>query len=48
MRLLIAVEAGVTDIVVSDGHWNSGNVLIEELHPQACRMFRAAVNLAAV
>ena len=30
-----ALEAGATDIVVSDGHWDSGNVLIEELHPQA-------------
>jgi D-amino peptidase len=30
-----AVEAGVDDIQVSDGHWNSGNVLIEELHPKA-------------
>lgn len=30
-----ALEAGVTDIQVSDGHWNSGNVLLEELHPAA-------------
>ena len=30
-----ALEAGISDIVVSDGHWNSGNVLIEELNPQA-------------
>jgi D-amino peptidase len=30
-----ALEAGIGDIVVADGHWNSGNVLIEELHPQA-------------
>jgi D-amino peptidase len=30
-----ALEAGFQDIVVSDGHWNSGNVLIEELHPAA-------------
>lgn len=30
-----ALEAGVEDIQVSDGHWNSGNVLIEELDPHA-------------
>ncbi len=30
-----ALDAGVTDIQVSDGHWNSGNVLIEELNPKA-------------
>lgn len=30
-----ALEAGVTEIQVSDGHWNSGNVLVEELHPMA-------------
>lgn len=30
-----ALEAGATEILVSDGHWNSGNVLIEELHPKA-------------
>ncbi len=30
-----ALEAGADDIQVSDGHWNSGNVLIEELHPAA-------------
>lgn len=30
-----ALEAGIEDIQVSDGHWNSGNVLIEELNPHA-------------
>lgn len=30
-----ALEGGATEIVVADGHWNSGNVLIEELHPRA-------------
>lgn len=30
-----ALAAGATDIQVSDGHWNSGNILIEELHPKA-------------
>ena len=30
-----ALEAGATDIVVTDGHWNGGNVLIEELNPKA-------------
>ncbi len=30
-----AAEAGVEDIVVSDGHWSSGNILIEELDPRA-------------
>lgn len=30
-----AADAGCTDIQVSDGHWNSGNVLIEELDPRA-------------
>lgn len=30
-----AAEAGVTDIQVSDGHWNSGNILIEELDSRA-------------
>lgn len=30
-----ALEAGISDIQVSDGHWNSGNVLIEELNPAA-------------
>ncbi|MCX7028022.1 MAG: M55 family metallopeptidase [Spirochaetes bacterium] len=27
-----ALDTGIDDIQVSDGHWNSGNVLIEELH----------------
>ncbi|HWQ10744.1 MAG TPA: M55 family metallopeptidase, partial [Holophaga sp.] len=30
-----ALEAGFDEIAVSDGHWNSGNVLIEELNPVA-------------
>jgi D-amino peptidase len=30
-----AVEAGVGEIVVSDGHWDEGNILIEELSPKA-------------
>lgn len=30
-----AFEAGAADVQISDGHWNSGNVLIEELHPRA-------------
>jgi D-amino peptidase len=30
-----AIEAGAKDVQVSDGHWNSGNVLIEELHSKA-------------
>ncbi len=30
-----AAEAGVDEIVVSDGHWNSNNILIEELDPRA-------------
>ena len=30
-----AFEAGAKDVQVSDGHWNSGNVLIEELHSKA-------------
>jgi len=30
-----AFEAGAGDIQVSDGHWNSGNVIIEELNPRA-------------
>ncbi len=38
-----ALEGGAGEVVVSDGHANSGNVLIEELRPRACRMFRAAV-----
>jgi D-amino peptidase len=30
-----ALEAGVQEVVVSDGHWNCTNVLPEELHPRA-------------
>ncbi|MGA2083217.1 MAG: M55 family metallopeptidase [Holophaga sp.] len=30
-----ALAAGAGDILVVDGHWNSGNVLIEELNPKA-------------
>jgi D-amino peptidase len=30
-----ALEAGVQEIVVSDGHWSCLNVLPEELHPRA-------------
>jgi D-amino peptidase len=30
-----AAQAGVDDIVVSDGHWNSDNILIEELDARA-------------
>lgn len=30
-----AAEAGVDEIVVSDGHWNSDNILIEEIDPRA-------------
>ncbi len=30
-----AAEAGADDIQVSDGHWNSGNILIEELDSRA-------------
>jgi D-amino peptidase len=30
-----ALAEGVGDIVVTDGHWNSGNVLIEDLNPHA-------------
>ena len=30
-----AAEAGVEDIVVSDGHWDSTNILIEELDRRA-------------
>jgi D-amino peptidase len=30
-----ASAAGATDIVITDGHWNSGNVLLEELDPRA-------------
>jgi D-amino peptidase len=30
-----ALEAGIQEVVVSDGHWNGTNVLPEELHPAA-------------
>ena len=30
-----AVEAGVDDIIVTDGHWNGSNILIEELDEPA-------------
>ena len=30
-----ALEAGVQEIVVSDGHWNGRNLLAEEMHPVA-------------
>lgn len=30
-----ALEAGVQEVVVSDGHWSCVNVLPEELHPRA-------------
>lgn len=30
-----ALDAGATEIVVTDGHWNSDNILIEELNPRA-------------
>ncbi len=30
-----AAEAGVDEIVVTDGHWNSDNILIEALDPRA-------------
>lgn len=30
-----AFEGGVDEVVVSDGHWDAGNVLIEELDPRA-------------
>jgi D-amino peptidase len=30
-----ALDAGVQEVVVSDGHWNCTNVLPEELHPRA-------------
>ncbi len=30
-----ASAAGATEIVITDGHWNSGNVLLEELDPRA-------------
>lgn len=30
-----AAAAGATEIIVTDGHWNSTNILIEELDPRA-------------
>lgn len=30
-----ALEAGATEVVVNDGHWNMINILVEELHPEA-------------
>ena len=30
-----AFESGVDEVIVSDGHWNARNVLIEELDPRA-------------
>jgi D-amino peptidase len=30
-----AIGAGATEVYVADGHWNSGNILIEELDPRA-------------
>lgn len=30
-----AFEGGVDEVVVSDGHWNADNILIEELDPRA-------------
>ena len=30
-----ACAAGVKEIVVADGHWNSSNVLLDELDPRA-------------
>ncbi|MGE5073496.1 MAG: M55 family metallopeptidase [Anaerolineae bacterium] len=30
-----AFAAGATDVVVSDGHWNGSNILVEELDPRA-------------
>lgn len=30
-----AAEAGVKEIIVTDGHWNGDNILIEELDPKA-------------
>jgi D-amino peptidase len=30
-----ALDAGVQEVVVSDGHWNCTNLLPEELHPRA-------------
>jgi D-amino peptidase len=30
-----AMEAGADEVIVADGHWNGGNILIEELDPRA-------------
>jgi D-amino peptidase len=30
-----AFDAGATEVVVADGHWNGSNILIEELDPRA-------------
>lgn len=30
-----ALAAGVDEVLVTDGHWNKTNVLVEELHPRA-------------
>ena len=30
-----ALNAGVREVVVTDGHWNGDNILLEELHPRA-------------
>ncbi len=30
-----AAAAGVDEIIIADGHWNSGNILVEELDPRA-------------
>ena len=30
-----ASAAGASEIIIADGHWNSGNVLLEELDPRA-------------
>jgi D-amino peptidase len=30
-----AMKAGADEVIVTDGHWNGGNILIEELDPRA-------------
>ncbi len=30
-----ALEAGVQEVIVNDGHWSGGNLLLDELHPAA-------------
>ncbi len=30
-----AMEAGADEVIVADGHWNGGNIVIEELDPRA-------------